>query len=103
MNIVKSYKVYFNYLRDEFNIYMDEPATTLFDDRTTRRDLYDKIIYGKYAHINSQRRNKIKEWQVEHFDWDLAFNQFDQTLHDFAYIIEPSVEVRRKTDHALGL
>jgi hypothetical protein len=53
--IDKRYKTEFDNLRDEFNKFLDEPATTFLSDKPSRRTVYMTIIYGWYAHANRKR------------------------------------------------
>ena len=86
--IDKSYKNALDILRDEFNKFLDEPATTLSDDKPSRRTIYNAIIYGMYAHTQSEMTNLIANWQSDKLVWDMVFYEFQSTLHDFVSIIE---------------
>jgi hypothetical protein len=86
--VTEEYKIVFNSLRDNFNKFLDEPATTFSNDKPSRRKVFNTIIYGKYAHRNSKKIIQMKTWQVDALDWDMAFYEFQLLLTDFLNIVK---------------
>jgi hypothetical protein len=57
--IANEYKIVFDTLRNNFNIFLDEPAITFSNDKPSRRIVFDTIIYGKYAHrVTKKNQNE---------------------------------------------
>lgn len=86
--IAKEYKIVFDKLRDILNKFLDGPATTFSSDKPSRRTVFNAIIYGKYAHRDTKEIAKMKTWQSDVLDWDMAFYEFQLILHDFLDIVK---------------
>jgi hypothetical protein len=101
--IDQKYKVVFDSIRDQFNEFLDEPATTFLEDRPSRRQIFETIIYGMYAHRNRNKMGTIETWKSDPIDWDMVFYQFQVILHDFAIIVERMKRLNEKVlkDHGL--
>jgi hypothetical protein len=51
----------------------------------------------------SQKRSRIANWQSDKLDWDMAFYEFQATLHDFVFMIECIRELNQRVlkDYAI--
>jgi len=83
MNIDIRYKTKFSTLRNNLNDYLNEKALTFIESSPTKRDVYDALLYGYYAHKQSDKLKKIQLWKNEQFDWDTIFFEFQRILHEF--------------------
>jgi len=83
MNIDIRYKTKFSTLRNNLNGYLNEKALTFIESSPTKRDVYDTLLYGYYAHKQSDKLKKIQLWKNEQFDWDTIFFEFQRILHEF--------------------
>lgn len=87
MEIGKEYKIVFKKIRGELNEFLDEQAKTLLDDKPTRRELFETILYGEIAHVQKEKRNKLETWKSDKMIWDLAYMEFQRLIHEIIFSI----------------
>jgi hypothetical protein len=86
--IGQEYKILYDSIRKAFNQFLDETSNVPLIGRPTRRQIFETIIYGMYAHRNSKKINKISSWKKDALDWDMIFFEFQVILHEFALTIK---------------
>jgi len=82
MPIAEKYKIIFRNIRTELNLFLDEPAKTLLDDKPTRRDLLHTIINGEMFHLSKREREVYEKWKSDNVVWDLAYVEFQRIIHE---------------------
>lgn len=88
MNIDIKYKTIFNKYRNNLNCFLNEKALTFIEPSITKKDVYDTILYGYYAHKQSDKLKTIQTWKNDQFDWDTIFFEFQRILHEFVKYIK---------------
>ena len=83
MNIDLKYKYAFRKIRTELNNFLDSRPFTSVNDNPTFRQMMYALIYGKYAHLKTDKIEKITGWSRDKLDWDVIFFQFQSGLYEF--------------------
>jgi hypothetical protein len=88
MNININYKTTFRTYRNNLNNYFDDKALTFIEPSLTKRDVYNTLLYGYYAHKQPDKLKKIEIWKNQQFDWDTIFFEFQRVLHGFVLYVK---------------
>jgi hypothetical protein len=83
MTIPDEFKLKFRKFQKNLNDFLDEPALTFNQSKLTKRQIYDAIIFGDYAHKNIDKSRLLETWKKNQLDWDVVFYEFQKTLYTF--------------------